>query len=130
MKFPAANISIKNWDKNEDFLIYILEDEFIYTTDNNLYKRYFLNNQFVDSKGEIYRLVDRKLPSLTRRIFSFLPNFCKVELIFKPTLEKMTLEEVRQHILNQLMRLDNDSNRAEWISNVKSAETYEDVIFQ
>lgn len=26
MKFPAANVSIKDWDKNEDYLVYILEN--------------------------------------------------------------------------------------------------------
>lgn len=129
MKFPAANISIQKWDKNEDYLIYILEDKFIYTTDQKLFENFFLNNLFVDSKGEVYKVVDRKLPSLTRRIFSFLPNFCKIELLFKPTHDKMTLEEVRQHILNQLVILDQNQNTADWIHSVKKAKTFQDVIF-
>ena len=129
MKFPAANVSIKNWDKNEDYLIYILEDEFIYTTDNELFHKYFLNKLFVDSNGEIYKLIDRKLPSTLRQVLSFLPNFCKVALLFKNTGEKMTLEQVREHILNQINKLDNDQNKVDWVNIVKDAETFEDIIF-
>ena len=129
MKFPAANVSITNWDKNEDYLIYILEDEFIYTTDNQLYKEYFLDKLFVDSKGDVYQLIDRKLPSLFRQVLSFIPNFCKVELIFKPTKNKMTIEEVRLHLLNQINKLDDDQNKFEWIEKLKNAKTYEEIVF-
>lgn len=129
MQFPAANVSIKNWDKNEDYLIYILEDEFIYTTNNKLYQEYFLGKLFVDSNGDIYKLIDRKLPSLFRQVLSFIPNFCKVELIFKLTEDKMTIEQVRQHILSQLNKLDNDENKVEWIDKVKNAKTYKEIIF-
>jgi len=129
MKFPAANVSIRNWDKDEDYLVYILENEFIYTTDNKLYQKYFENNLFVDSNGIVHRLIDRKLPSLIRRFFSFIPNFCKVELSFRPTEGRMTIEEVRQHILAQLYILDNDENKTEWIEKVKNATTFEEIIF-
>jgi len=129
MKFPAANVSIRNWDKDEDYLVYILENEFIYTTDNKLYQKYFKDNLFVDSNGEIHRLTDRKLPSSTRRFFSFIPNFCKVELLFRPTEGRMTIEEVRQHILAQLYILDNDKNKTEWIEKVKNAKIIEEIIF-
>lgn len=129
MKFPAANVSIKNWDKNEDYLIYILEDDFIYTTNNKLYQEYFLNKLFVDSNGDIYKLIDRKLPNSFRQILSFIPNFCKVELIFKRTEDKMTVEQVRQHILIQINQLDNDQNKIEWIDKVKIAKSYEEIIF-
>ena len=129
MKFPAVNVSIENWDKNEDYLIYVLENEFIYTTNNELFQKYFLDNLFVDSDGSIYKLIDRKLPSSFKQIFSFIPNFCKVELVFKRTEDKMTKEQVRQHILKQLDKLDNDKNKVEWIDKVKSAETFEEIIF-
>ena len=129
MQFPAANVSIKNWDKNEDYLIYILEHEFIYTTNNKLYQEYFLGKLFVDSNGDIYKLIDRKLPNLFRQVLSFIPNFCKVELVFKLTKDKMTIEQVRQHILSQLNKLDNDENKAEWIDKVKNAKTYKEIIF-
>lgn len=130
MKFPAANVSIKSWDENEDYLIYILEDEFIYTTNPKIYQDYFLNNLFVDSNGDIYKLIDRKLPNSFRQILRFIPNFCKVELIFKPTKDKMTIEQVKQHILSQLNKLNNDTNKVEWIDKVKNAKSYEEIIFR
>ncbi len=129
MKFPAVNVSFTNWDKNEDYLIYILEDEFIFTTNTQLFKEYFLDKLFVDSKGNVYKLIDRKLPGLFRKVFSFIPNFCKVELIFKPTKDKMTIEEVRSHLLNQINKLDDGQNKFEWIEKLKKAKTFVEIIF-
>ena len=41
----------------------------------------------------------------------------------------MTVEQVRQHILNQIYTLDNDQNKVEWIENVKNAKSFEEIIF-
>ncbi len=129
MKFPAANVSISNWNKDEDYLLYVLEKEFIYNPDNELYQKYFLNNLFVDSNGHIYKLIDRKLPSKIIQLFSFIPTFCKVEFIFKKTEQKMTLEQVRQHMLNQIMMLADDQNKVDWLNNIKNATSFEEIIF-
>jgi len=129
MKFPAANVSISSWDKEEDYLLYVLENEFIYNSDNELYQQYFLNNLFVDSNGDIYKLIDRKLPSKIIQLFSFIPNLCKVEFIFKKIEEKMTLEQVRQHMLNQIEQLADDQNKVDWLHIIKNAATFEEIIF-
>lgn len=129
MKFPAANVSISHWNKDEDYLLYVLENEFIYNPDNELYQKYFLNNLFVDSNGDIYKLIDRKLPSKIIQLFSFIPNLCKVEFIFKKTEEKMTLEQVRQHLLNQIEQLADNENKVVWLHTIKNANTFEEIIF-
>ncbi|WP_192822154.1 hypothetical protein [Rufibacter sp. LB8] len=79
--------------------------------------------------GEVYRVTDRKLPGLARQFFSFIPNFCKVELVFLSTGERLTIEEVRNHMLAQLYLLDEDENKTEWIEKVKNARTFEEIIF-
>lgn len=129
MKFPAANVSISHWNKDEDYLLYVLENEFIYNSDNELYQKYFLNNLFVDSNGEIYKLIDRKLPSKFVQLFCFIPNLCKVEFIFKKTEEKMTLEQVRQHMINQIEQLANDQNKVDWLHAIKNATSFGEIIF-
>jgi hypothetical protein len=128
MKFPAANISIKNWDKNEDYLLYILADEFLGTSDNELYQKYFQDNLFVDSIGEIYKVIDRKIQRVKKRFLFFTSSSIKVELVFKRIEENMTMEQVRQHILNQLNILENQEYKLEWIEKVKKATTFEEII--
>jgi hypothetical protein len=130
MKFPMLNISHENWDPSDDFLIYILENQYIYTNDNHFVNRYYLNNHFVDSKGDIYRFTKVKPPQqVWRRILSFLPNVYKARFVLEPMNKKMDIETVRIHMLKQLNKLPIDSNVNEWINAVRSAKTYEDVIF-
>ncbi len=41
----------------------------------------------------------------------------------------MTIEQVRQHILRQLNQLDHDEFKMEWIEKVRTAKTFEEVMF-
>lgn len=127
MKFPAANISL-DWDENGDYSIYSLEDQYIYTADYKVYQEYYLNQLFVDSNGDVYKIIDRKLPNQFRQILSFIPNLCKVELIFMRTGNIMSLEELRRHFLSQIEKLESNEHKTEWIDKVKNAKSYEEII--
>ena len=126
IKFPIANVSSKNWDSDED--VYILFDEYIYSKDEVFFKKDFLNNAYVDSNGEVFKITDRILPNRVRQILSFLPNFCKVELIFTETGENMTIEAIRSHIIRQVEKLEKNEITTQWIKNVRNASTIEHVI--
>lgn len=129
MKFPVANISIKNWNPKEDFLLYILMDKYIYRDNSQLYKTYFYNKEFVDSNGNIYKIVDQKKPtSLWRKIFKFLPNVFKIELIFKKTESKMDVENVKQFILRQIKNLPKDETNNSWIEKIKKSKTIQEIL--
>ena len=127
IKFPAINVS-KKWDKNDDISLYVLFDPYMNTANETLYNKYLLNNSFVDSNGNIFKITDRVLPSRIRQILSFIPNLCKVELVFKDTGENMKMEEIRTYILKQLENFDSKF-KDEWIKNIRSAKTIEDIIF-
>ncbi len=129
MKFPIANISIKNWNPEEDVLLYILLNKYIYRDDNQLYQSFFYNKEFVDSNGDIYLLVDqKKSTSLLRKIFKFLPNVFKIELIFKKTKNKMDIENVREFILRQIGKMPKDANHANWIEQIKNAKKIQEIL--
>ena len=103
MKFPVANVSLREWNPREDILLYVLIDPYIYRNDDKLYREFYYNQKFVDSEGEIYKIIDKRLPSsIWRSIFRFLPNVFKIELIFITTNEKMGIEEVREFYLHQI----------------------------
>lgn len=129
MKFPIANITIENWNPNEDYLLYILMDPFIYKDDEKLFRDYFFNYKFVDSNGDIYRLVDRRLPtSLWRRTLKFLPNIFKIELIFTKTNERMDIEAVRNFIIRQVGKLSEKDLAKDWIKLIKNAKTISEIL--
>jgi hypothetical protein len=129
MKFPIANISIKNWNPEEDILLYILLNKYIYRDDNQLYQSFFYNKEFVDSNGDIYLLVDqKKSTSLLRKIFKFLPNVFKIELIFKKTKNKMDIENVREFIQRQIGKMPKDANHVNWIEQIKNAKKIQEIL--
>lgn len=117
MKFPVANVSLREWNPREDILLYVLIDPYIYRNDDKLYREFYYNQKFVDSEGEIYKIIDKRLPSsIWRSIFRFLPNVFKIELIFITTNEKMGIEEVREFYLHQINNLPKEDYINEWIN--------------
>lgn len=128
MKFPAANISLKEWDPNEDYLLYVLMDPFFCRTGDEFYREYYHNQKYVDSNGEIFKVVDKRPPeSMLRNIFRFLPGVYKVELIFTNTGEKMDLKDVRDFMLKQISKLKADYV-TEWISQIKNSKSIQEVL--
>jgi len=128
MKFPAANVSLKEWDPNEDYLLYVLMDPYYCKTGDEFYREYYHNLKYVDSNGEVFKAIDKKPPkSILRRIFRFIPGVYKVELIFSNTGEKMELEEVREFMLKKVTKLKDDYV-SEWINQIKNSKSIQEVL--
>jgi hypothetical protein len=128
IKFPIANVSIKNWDKNEDYLLYVLDSPYIFTPKETFYGKYLSNHSFVDSNGNVFKITGRIFTNRVRKILRFIPGFYKAELVFEQTGETMDREEIRNHIVRQLEKLDDYEHKAEWIRTVKNATTIEGII--
>lgn len=129
MKFPVANVSLREWNPREDILLYVLIDPYIYRNDDKLYREFYYNQKFVDSEGEIYKIIDKRLPSsIWRSIFRFLPNVFKIELIFITTNEKMGIEEVREFYLHQINNLPKEDYINEWINQIKDAKSIKEIL--
>lgn len=129
MKFPAANISIKTWDKDEDFLVYILKDDMLHNLDIQYFQKYLLNHLFVDSNGAVFKIVDRKLSPPVSRWFGLYSKSETAQLIIESTHEKWGIEQVREHILHQVSNLDDGvEHKSEWIEKLKNATTVSDII--
>lgn len=127
-EFPAANVSSGQWNRDSDWLLYVLFEPCIYTPADKLYAEYYLGQSFVDSNGKVFKITGRILPGRLLQVLHFIPNLCRVELLFEPTGRTMDIEEVRSHMLRQLETLDDDEDKAEWIEAVKGAATIKDII--
>lgn len=129
MRFPIANVSIKEWDPQEDYNHYILMDPFIYDNREDFFKAFYLNHKFVDSDGNIYKIVDKRPPSAQwRRIFHFLPKVYRISLVFMKTEETMQIEEIREFVIRQVSRIRKADNITAWISHIKRAKTIQEIL--
>lgn len=130
MKYPALIISEKSWKGKElELDAFVLFDEFNYNNNVKTFEKYFLNKKVCDSNGEIYMIKGRKLPiNIWRRFFSFLPNVFKCEYITERTNEKLTIDELRNYLLERISDLEDHDFNIEWQANIRKAKTHTELI--
>lgn len=59
-----------------------------------------------------------------RNWLRFLPNVWKTKAIYKDTHQVMSIEELRIHVLERLLDLEQDEIIEEWRQDVKKAKSY------
>ncbi|WBL24753.1 hypothetical protein [Zunongwangia sp. HGR-M22] len=129
IKFPAINISNPNWSREEDLTSFLLQDKFIYNNSGTYFQEYLKDNLFCDSNGKIFKIIGEKQPkSIFRKVFFFLPNIYKTELIFEPTNEYMTLEDLRDFLIERIKTLGYGKFEVKWILKLRQANSYEELI--
>jgi hypothetical protein len=130
VKYPAINISVTDWkDKGDILEMFVLFDELNYNKDVISFKKYFLNQNYCDSNGEILQIVGRTLPTNPlRKIFSFLPNVFKCVYIIEPTGKKMSLIELKQFLLSRIEELEHDAFTKNWKNQIINSNTFEEVL--
>jgi len=132
MKYPILNITIKEWNNSEiDYSVILLFEGAIYTSDEDIYTRFFLNNKYVDSNGFIYKIIGKKSPTPWKKIFSFLPNFYKVKLNFEKTEETISISELKSLIVNNIKSFDSlEDFENNWLNRIKKAKTFKQILEQ
>lgn len=129
MRFPIANVSIKDWNPEEDYTHYILMDPFMNKKNDALFEAFYKNQRFVDSEGNIFTIVDLKPPkAMWRRVFYFLPNAYRATFVFMKTEESMSLDQVRQFILKQVRKVKTGDNLSGWIYQIKNANSIQAIL--
>jgi hypothetical protein len=129
MEFPITNISTNKWTKEEDPMLFMLVDQFIYTGNIRLYRDFYFKQKYVDSKGDIYTVVDRVLPtSFWKSLLRFIPNTYKVELVFKPTAEKMDIETFRNYMIDRIKITFGVPESDNWVNQIKEAKTFKAIM--
>jgi len=129
MIYPMINITDKNWDKEDDLTVFMLFDEFIYTKRTDLFKQYYKDKEFCDCQGNVYKVIDRRLPvSFWRNFFRFLPNVYKVELRFIQENKKMTLDNLKTFMLERLEEINTNDFVPRWIKHVEAAKTHKELL--
>jgi hypothetical protein len=122
INYPLLNISYPYWDE------YIVEHMFL--VDNNFrftnledYTKYFLNQEYVDCSGNIYRIIDKS----EKKIFGFvIPNRGKFRFI--ETEKKMTFTDVKDYIKSRIEQEKNSDIKKIWLEYIDKSSTIEQII--
>ena len=129
IKFPAINISNPNFSKEEDLTSFLLLDAFIYNDAEIYFQEYLKDNLFCDSDGKIFKIIGKKHPkSIFKKVFFFLPNIYKIELIFEATNEFMNLDDLRDFMIERVKTLGYGKFEVKWILELRKAKSYEELI--
>ncbi len=130
MKYPILNISLKNWNSSKlDYSILLLDSNLIYTSNDELFNNYFLNNEYIDSNGKIYEIIGRELPSSWKKAFSFIPYFYKVKLLFKAKEREIQLDELKSYIVKNIKALSyQEEFERKWLKDIEAAKTFEQTL--
>ena len=130
MNFPLINISEPTWNDDKlDIVALIVFDPYAYTERPSFYDRYMVGKSFCDCNGEIFIYKKRILPeSWWRKTFKFLPNVYKVKLIFESTGKTISVDELRNYLIERIAGLPESQFNKKWIDDLKAANTHEDII--
>lgn len=109
-----------------------LFDAYYSSPKEQVYRDYYHQKEFVDCKGCVYKVVDRKTPeSFWRNLFYFIPGVYKVELIFQNTYKTMDVVAVKNNLIQGIRKFDtsgmNDVSE-EWIQQIKKANTIKEIL--
>ena len=128
MTFPALAISTKKWI-TDDLMDYILWDEYIYTNKESVFQKYYKDNLFCDGEGKIYKAIRKnEVTENWRNWLRFIPNVWKTTIIFQDMNEEMSVEQLRNYILERISDLKQDTSTREWKINVQKATTHAELI--
>ena len=128
MTFPILNISSEKW-KNEDLMDYIVFDEFIYTNKDSIFNELYKDKLFCDCNGRVFKAIKKaELTQKWRNWFRFIPNVWKREVIFEPIHKKLSVDELRNYLLERVSELENNELSFKWKAELKNAKTYSELI--
>lgn len=126
IQFPLLNISEKRWTADSWYESFVWDD---YICSDTYFDIYLRGKLFCDCSGKVYQISHQILPTAWwRKVFRFLPNVYKIELVFKEVPQSISLAELKEYVLVRIGDLPADETRAEWKRKVVAARTFEEVI--
>lgn len=126
MQYPIFNIGLSEWDTGYNIAQELLKwNDIYYSKDERFFSKYFLNRDFVDCKGEVYRLVGKEPLKKWWYPLLFIHRF---KCFFEPTGKTMAVEQLRSLMLERVMQLPDDEIRDDIIETLKKADSIEKII--
>ena len=128
MRFPLLDITTRPWhtDLDTDLIIF---DRYIYTNKESVFNAMYRDVTFIDCEGRHYRAVKQgEQPALWRRLLRLLPNIWRREIIFQPTGECWSVEELKRYVMARVSELEENETNRKGLEQLEKAGSCEEVI--
>ena len=129
MEFPIVRFDSKSWSLREDAIP--LYDEFIYSAKMRVYNEYYYNMEFVDCRGDVYKVVDRVMISGIGGVFRrLIPGARKGRLVFLKTNRRVEFNEFRSDYISGVRRLfsDDSNDFLEFIRRIEQSSSIKEIL--
>ena len=129
ISFPLLKISDDNWNEMDDHGMLFLFQKFYFSKDKELFKKFYLDKEFVDKNGTIF-----KITGLSELIFwfygllSLLPMVPKYEFVFKNTGKSIDVIELKSFLTNKIKNIPDYGFNEKWISEIEKCKTIEEIL--
>lgn len=121
--FPILNISLTSLNAQSLEGIHI-GDLWDYPRDNGIFNKYYLNQEYVDQNGHIFKLIGKTKSNFIHTIV----HFNKYELMFVDTEQSIDLINLRDFLIRRYSTLDNDFDKSILINLAIKSNTFHELI--
>lgn len=123
MKFPILNISIPSLNSNFLEVLHI-GDYWDYSDNEHIFDRYYLHHEYVDQRGQIFRLIGKSKSNIINRILHFKSE----QLYFEDTHRSIDFDELKDLLLKRYDTLDEEISRSVLMRLAQQAKSIKDLI--
>jgi hypothetical protein len=124
MTYPIFNLSYPVWEE-ELIQEFIRHDDLYYSNDEEFFRKYFLNQTFIDCDGQLYKL--NKAEDYTVRKFLFFKSHRK-KLYFKSLNERLSYREFISELKKRADTLTLESVKKEFFKLIKTCNSIEALL--
>lgn len=123
MRFPILNISIPSFNSDIIEALHI-GDYWDYPDNKHIFDRYYLNHEYVDQQGQIFRLIGKSKSNIINRILHFKSE----QLYIDHTHKSIDFDELKDLLLKRYDTLNEDISRSVLMRLAQQAKSIKDLI--
>lgn len=129
VSFPLLKISDDYWSELEEEGMPFLFQKFYFSKDKELFKKIYLNKEFVDKNGSVLKITGLSdLSFWFYGLLSLLPMIPKSEFIIINTGKLIEIDELKLFLTNKIKNLPDYGFNQKWISEIEKCKTIEEIL--
>lgn len=123
IQFPILNISLNSLNVQSLEEIHI-GDVWDYPRDNVFFEKYYLNQEYVDQNGHIFKIIGK----IKSNFINTIIHFNKDQLKFEDTGRIIEFADLKSLVIHRYSTLDNDFDKSILIDLATKSKTFKELI--
>lgn len=129
VSFPLLKISDDDWNEMDDNEMPFLFQKFYFSRDQELFRNHYLNKEFVDKNGRVFRITGLSNFSFWfYGLLSLLPMFPKSQFVFLNTGKSIERPELKLFLIHKINSIADHGFNQKWIAKIETCKTIEEVL--